>query len=165
MVISDNARTFKRAEFFGVSTNVESVKPYRCKKTFPLLILLSGTTLSKEPPGEVVSMNYESRASKNTRKIIPHLELLLTVLTEIEGTINSRPITYVGNETEEPIPLNSSTFYYRKTNHFALTKTSPCVCDSNLSFRKCLIKAFNYRENLMRSFWSRWKNEYLLNLR
>ncbi|GBO04835.1 hypothetical protein AVEN_11080-1 [Araneus ventricosus] len=30
---------------------------------------------------------------------------------------------------------------------------------------KCLIKSFNYRERLMRSFWTRWKNEYLLNLR
>ncbi|GFT85140.1 integrase catalytic domain-containing protein [Trichonephila clavipes] len=77
--------------------------------------------------------------------------------------INSRPITYVGSETEEPIPLTPARFIIRKR----ITSLPPVRLhlDSNLSSRKCLIKAFNYREKLMRSFWSRWKNEYLLNLR
>ncbi|GFY59041.1 integrase catalytic domain-containing protein [Trichonephila inaurata madagascariensis] len=37
-------------------------------------------------------------------------EQLLTVLTETEGMINFRPITYVGSETEEPIPLTPAHF-------------------------------------------------------
>ncbi|GBM23688.1 hypothetical protein AVEN_187976-1 [Araneus ventricosus] len=91
------------------------------------------------------------------------VEQLLTVLIEIEGMINSRPITYVGSDTEEPNALTPA--------HFLLGKritSLPSVrlrLDSNLSSRKCLIKSFNYRERLMRSFWTRWKNEYLLNLR
>ncbi|GBM04327.1 hypothetical protein AVEN_168147-1 [Araneus ventricosus] len=91
------------------------------------------------------------------------VEQLLTVIIEIEGMINSRPITYVGNDTEEPTALTPA--------HFLLGKritSLPSVrlrLDSNLSSRKCLIKSFNYRERLMRSFWTRWKNEYLLNLR
>ncbi|GFV30805.1 integrase catalytic domain-containing protein [Trichonephila clavipes] len=77
--------------------------------------------------------------------------------------INSRPITYVGSETEEPIPLTPAHFIIGKR----ITSLPPVRLhiDANLSSRKCLIKAFNYREKLMRSFWSRWKNEYLLNLR
>ncbi|GFY05383.1 integrase catalytic domain-containing protein [Trichonephila clavipes] len=77
--------------------------------------------------------------------------------------INSRPITYVGSETEEPIPLTPAHFIIGKR----ITSLPPVRLhlDSSLSSRKCLIKAFNYREKLMRSFWSRWKNEYLLNLR
>ncbi|GBN49824.1 hypothetical protein AVEN_30001-1 [Araneus ventricosus] len=77
--------------------------------------------------------------------------------------INSRPITYVGSDTEEPTALTPA--------HFLLGKritSLPYVrlrLDSNLSSRKCLIKSFNYRERLMRSFCTRWKNEYLLNLR
>ncbi|GFX22170.1 integrase catalytic domain-containing protein [Trichonephila clavipes] len=92
-------------------------------------------------------------------------EQLLTVLTKIEGIFDSRPITYVGTETEEPIPLTLAHFIIGKI----ITSLPPVRLhlDSNLSSRKCLIKAFNYREKLMRSFWSRWKNEcvYLLNLR
>ncbi|GFX64363.1 integrase catalytic domain-containing protein [Trichonephila clavipes] len=83
--------------------------------------------------------------------------------SEIEGMFNSRPITYVGSETKEPIPLTPAHFIIGKR----ITSLPPVRLhlDSNLSSRKCLIKAFNYREKLMRSFWSRWKKEYLLNLR
>ncbi|GFX27873.1 integrase catalytic domain-containing protein [Trichonephila clavipes] len=90
-------------------------------------------------------------------------EQLLTVLTKIEGMINSRPITYVGTKTEEPIPLTPAHFIIGKR----ITSLPPVRLrlDSNLSSRKCLIKALYYRDKLMRSFWSRWKNEYLLNLR
>ncbi|GFT36586.1 integrase catalytic domain-containing protein [Trichonephila clavipes] len=41
-------------------------------------------------------------------------EQLLTVLTEIGGMINSRPITYVGSETEKPIPLTPAHFIIGK---------------------------------------------------
>ncbi|GFQ92217.1 integrase catalytic domain-containing protein, partial [Trichonephila clavata] len=37
-----------------------------------------------------------------------------TVLTEIEGMINSRPITYHFSETEEPIPLTPAHFINEK---------------------------------------------------
>ncbi|GFV77927.1 integrase catalytic domain-containing protein [Trichonephila clavipes] len=77
--------------------------------------------------------------------------------------INSQPNAYVGSETEEPIPLTPAHFIIGKR----ITSLPPVRLhlDSNLSFRKCLIKAFNYRQKLVRSFWCRWKNEYLLNLR
>ncbi|GFQ65834.1 integrase catalytic domain-containing protein [Trichonephila clavata] len=57
-------------------------------------------------------------------------EQLSTVLTEIEGMINSRPITYVGSETEEPIPLTPAHFIIGKR----ITSLPPvrlhlvCVC-------------------------------------
>ncbi|GFX59779.1 integrase catalytic domain-containing protein [Trichonephila clavipes] len=61
---------------------------------------------------------------------------LLTVLTQIEGMINSRPITYVGSETEEPIPLTPAHFIIGKR----ITSLSPVRLhlDSNLSSRKYL---------------------------
>ncbi|GBM30585.1 hypothetical protein AVEN_27619-1 [Araneus ventricosus] len=95
--------------------------------------------------------------------ILKSRQTIKSVLIEIEGMINSRPITYVGSDTEEATALTPA--------HFLLGKritSLPSVrlrLDSNLSSRKCLIKSFNYRERLMRSFWTRWKNEYLLNLR
>ncbi|GFV58572.1 integrase catalytic domain-containing protein [Trichonephila clavipes] len=93
----------------------------------------------------------------------PDMRRKQKVFWNCERRIDSRPITYVGSETEEPIPLTPAHFIIGKR----ITSLPPVRLhlDSNLSSRKCLIKAFNYREKLMRSFWSRWKNEYLLNLR
>ncbi|GFU02409.1 integrase catalytic domain-containing protein [Trichonephila clavipes] len=58
-------------------------------------------------------------------------EQLLTVLTDIEGMINSRPITYVGSETEEPILLTPAHFIIGKR----ITSLPPVRLhlDSNLS--------------------------------
>ncbi|GFU04428.1 transposable element Tc3 transposase [Trichonephila clavipes] len=55
-------------------------------------------------------------------------EQLLTVLTEIEGVINSRPITYVGSETEEPIPLTPAHFIIEKR----ITSLPPHIKDDQL---------------------------------
>ncbi|GFR13762.1 integrase catalytic domain-containing protein [Trichonephila clavata] len=51
---------------------------------------------------------------KTLGKSLLNTEQLLTVLTEIEGMINSRPITYVDSETEEPIPLTPAHFIIGK---------------------------------------------------
>ncbi|GFY27682.1 integrase catalytic domain-containing protein [Trichonephila clavipes] len=70
--------------------------------------------------------------------------------------IHSRPITYVGRETEEPIPLTPAHFIIKK--RITLLPLVRFRLDSNLSSRKCLLKAFNYHEKLIRRFWSRWRN-------
>ncbi|GFT05463.1 integrase catalytic domain-containing protein [Trichonephila clavipes] len=56
IVISDDARTFKRAEL-ELQQMWKVLNHADVKKTFTLLTLLSGITSSKEPPGGVVSMN------------------------------------------------------------------------------------------------------------
>ncbi|GFR07371.1 integrase catalytic domain-containing protein [Trichonephila clavata] len=69
------------------------------------------------------------------RKTLGKSEQLLTVLTDIEGMINSRPITYVGSETEEPIPLTPAHFIIGK--RITLLPPVRLHLDSNLSSRKC----------------------------
>ncbi|GFU58565.1 integrase catalytic domain-containing protein [Trichonephila clavipes] len=165
MVTSDNAPTFKRAELelrqmwkvlnhAGLKNSAHSIKwNYIVERA----VRWGGFYECMLRSVKVALRKTLGRSSLTT-------EQLLTALTEIVGMINSRPITYIGSETEEPIPLTSGHFIIGKR----ITSLAPTVrlhLDSNLSSRKCLIKAFNYREKLMRSFWSRWKNEYLLNLR
>ncbi|GFY45045.1 integrase catalytic domain-containing protein [Trichonephila inaurata madagascariensis] len=74
----------------------------------------------------------ESRTSKNIKS---SLRKVLIVITEIEGMINSRPITYVSSETEEPISLTPAHFIIGKR----ITSLPPIRLhlDSNL-FQKML---------------------------
>ncbi|XP_055944606.1 uncharacterized protein LOC129975568 [Argiope bruennichi] len=166
VVVSDNARTFKRAELeiklIWNVLNHADVKNFYSANGIKWKYIVERAAWWGGFYERMVR-TVKTALRKTLGKSCLTVEQLLTVLTEIEGMINSRPITYVGSDTEEPIALTPA--------HFLLGKrvtSLPSVrlhLDSNLSSRKCLIKAFNYREKLMRSFWSRWKNEYLLNLR
>lgn len=89
-------------------------------------------------------------------------EELETTLIEIEAMLNSRPITYVYNDPNDPEPLTPS--------HFLLGKRLISLPVSNLSYnfvsnRKDLIKRVRYRRKLLEYYWNRWRREYLLALR
>ncbi|GBN71528.1 hypothetical protein AVEN_112953-1 [Araneus ventricosus] len=166
VVISDNARTFKRAEL--EIKRIWNILNHPDVKNFYSFNGIKWQYIVERAAWwggfyERMVRTVKTALRKTLGKSCLTVEQLLTVLIEIEGMINSRPITYVGSDTEEPTALTPA--------HFLLGKritSLPSVrlhLDSNLSSRKCLIKSFNYRERLMRSFWTRWKNEYLLNLR
>jgi hypothetical protein len=166
VVYSDNARTFKRAELelrqlWAVITQPEVKEFYASNNIKWKYIVERGAWWGGFYERLVRTVKVALR--KTLGKSSLTIEQLQTVLTEVEGMINSRPITYVGSDSGEPNALTPA--------HFLLGKrisSLPSVrlhFDSNFSSRKTLINAFNYREKLMRSFWSRWKNDYLLNLR
>ncbi|GBM17901.1 hypothetical protein AVEN_111057-1 [Araneus ventricosus] len=90
-------------------------------------------------------------------------EELEILLIEIEGVLNSRPLTYVFSEFQEPVPLTPAHMLLgRRVNSLPLARLT---IDSNLSNRKMVIKRFNYRERLTNNFWNKWSKEYLLMLR
>ena len=68
--------------------------------------------------------------------------------------MKSRPLTYLKSESGECLG----------TSKFPSLPPASFYQDTNFSSMKIFIKEFNYWEILMRSLWSRWKNEYLLNL-
>lgn len=84
------------------------------------------------------------------------LSELITILTEIEAmTVNSRPIAYLSNEGQDPLPLCRAHFLIgRRMSSLPLARLH---LDSNFSSRKELLKYYNYKEQLMRLFWSRWR--------
>ena len=89
-------------------------------------------------------------------------EEIQTVLTEIEAVINARPLTYVYEENDEPLPLSPSHFLIgRRINSL------PDISDSTVprSNKRTLTKMFRYREQVLNHFWKRWRKEYLLELR
>ncbi|GBL92650.1 hypothetical protein AVEN_123814-1 [Araneus ventricosus] len=91
-------------------------------------------------------------------------EELQTILAEIEAIINSRPLTYVYNEPNEPFPLTPDNFLTGRR----LTALPNWSGKRNIELfkgKKELIKRYFYREKILNNFWKRWKREYILQLK
>ena len=85
---------------------------------------------------------------------------LHTILVEIEGTLNARPLTYVGSELEREILTPAHLLYGRNINSL------PDYPIEEEDFKeKDLGARYKYLTERLVHFWSRWKSEYLVNLR
>lgn len=165
VVYSDNARTFKKADnelkLIWTVMNDDHVKDFYSSAGIKWKYIVEKAAWwggFYERMVRTVKTALRKAVGKSSLKF----DELQTLLFEIEAMINSRPITYVSDDPNDPQALTPA--------HFLLGKTVTCLPPSKLliegaSSRKILIKAFNYREKLLNSFWKRWYNEYLLNLK
>ena len=87
-------------------------------------------------------------------------EQLETVLVEIEGVLNSRPLTYVYDEIDEP-PLTPSSLVAGKRVLDQNTMSE----NSSTSDAHLLSKRQKHLQLLLTHFRNRWKNEYLTGIR
>ena len=85
---------------------------------------------------------------------------LLTVLVEIEGTLNSRPLTYVYNEVGLEALTPTHLMHGRRLRTMPEQLSIP-EDETNVTLRK----RFRYIARKLQHFWNRWKNEYLAELR
>jgi hypothetical protein len=87
---------------------------------------------------------------------------LQTLVVEIEGLINARPITYMYDDTESiSFPLSPSHLVYGRrittmpnSEHYEIVSTY-----------KSLTRKAKHHRNLLERFTKQWRNEYLLALR
>ena len=89
-------------------------------------------------------------------------EELLTVRTEVEGVLNSRPLTYVySDEVEEPL-MPSHLMIGRRllssVQKVELDENSPAGTADDVNRRA------KYLKLLLSHFWNRWQKEYLTEL-
>ena len=92
-------------------------------------------------------------------------EELSSLLAEVEATINSRPLTFVYSEPEEPQPLTPAHFLVGKRLTSLPPKPFHAATQTFNSSREELTRRWKYRQRLLSDFWIRWKREYLLELR
>lgn len=84
-------------------------------------------------------------------------EELLTVLTQIEAILNSRPLYILSSDPSEPTALTPA--------HFMSTSPLPRLPAADLSQeRPNLLTRFSMLDSLVQSFWKRFRVEYLHNL-
>ncbi|XP_055941720.1 uncharacterized protein LOC129971768 [Argiope bruennichi] len=117
VVVSDNARTFKRAELeiklIWNVLNHADVKNFYSANGIKWKYIVERAAWWGGFYERMVR-TVKTALRKTLGKSCLTVEQLLTVLTEIEGMINSRPITYVGSDTEEPIALTPAHFLLGK---------------------------------------------------
>ncbi|XP_035232305.1 uncharacterized protein LOC118204095 [Stegodyphus dumicola] len=165
-VLTDNAKTFKRSEL--ELKNLWTVISHPTVKDFYASHKIQWCYIAEKAAWwggfyERLIKSVKLALRKTVRKTTLSREELETLIIEIEGFLNSRPLTYVYFELQEPMPLTPAHMLLgRRVNSLSPARLN---FDSNLVNRKTLIKIFNYRERLVSMFWNKWKNEYLLMLR
>ena len=91
-------------------------------------------------------------------------EEMHTVLTETEAVINSRPLTYLHTDSEDPSPLTPAHFLIGQ--RITTLPSRPIhVSETRKVDGEQLTRRWNYRRRLVNNFWNRWKTEYLMELR
>jgi hypothetical protein len=91
-------------------------------------------------------------------------EELYTLLTEIEATLNSRPLTYVPTEDLDEPSTPSHLINGRRINSLPdAVKPGEESRIEEITHNK-VARRVSYLRTLKEHFWLRWKNEYLLEL-
>lgn len=93
-------------------------------------------------------------------KCLSRIELE-TTLHEIEACVNSRPLTYVGEECESGPPLTPSHFLIGRPAGFKIGDVNECNISStvnDLSLRE------QVRQHQLDKFWKLWSCDYIRNL-
>ncbi|XP_068685002.1 uncharacterized protein [Montipora foliosa] len=86
-------------------------------------------------------------------------EELLSVVVEIEGILNSRPLTYVDNKLRSPLTPSQLVIGRRLLSKEEKTPSEAPQTRSELSRRA------KYLTTVLSQFWRRWQKEYLTELR
>ena len=148
-LISDNAQTFVAADReIRQLTNSPSLQEYLTKRApwfggfYERMIGLTKTCLKK-----VLGKNCVT------------LETLQTVITEIEATLNDRPLTYVSSDLTDPGPLTPSHLLHgrriTRIPYPSSDNTENCALPTNLN--KCV----ELQRSILEHFQRRWTSEYL----
>lgn len=83
---------------------------------------------------------------------------MYTVLTQIEACLNSRPLVPVSQELSDPQPLTPG--------HFLIGRPllQPVLAEDVSQQPANRLTQWGQQQQLVASFWSRWKDDYLLSL-
>ena len=157
-ILSDNAKTFKTA-------SKEVRKLFRCPKLHSFLTNkgVEWTFIPEKSPWEGGIWERLVRSVKRClvkvigRAMVSFMELG-TILVEIEGVVNSRPLTYVFDDTEGvSFPLTPS----HLLNGRNLLQEPNDRFSEIISTYETLSKRAKYHFRLLWDFSKRWKGEYL----
>ena len=85
-------------------------------------------------------------------------EELMTVLTQVEACLNSRPLV--------PLPSDDDGIEALTPGHFLIGRPLESLPDPSFSYRSLsLLRRWHLCQALVRHFWKRWSSEYLMSLR
>ena len=86
-------------------------------------------------------------------------EGVTTVITQIEACLNSRPLGIVTSNDDDGIEVLTP-------GHFLIGRPMEALPDHEASYQSIsVLRRWYLCESLVRHFWNRWSNEYLIGLR
>lgn len=94
-----------------------------------------------------------------------NFEEMCTILAEVEAIINSRPLSFVHNEVDEPQPLTPAHFLVGKRLTSLPPKPFPADTQHPTANKAEVTRRWKYRQRLTTSFWNAWRKDYLLDLK
>ena len=152
MFISDNAKTFKSQDVQQLVKDLEIDRKFNLPRApwwggfFERMVRCTKGCLKKTLGS--ARLTYEE---------------LLTVLTEVECVLNSRPLTYVyGDDIEEPLTPSHLMIGRRLLSGNPNTAPAGGPCSSSVTE---VARRAKYLKSLLDHFWNRWQKEYLTELR
>ncbi|KAF2902404.1 hypothetical protein ILUMI_03781 [Ignelater luminosus] len=87
------------------------------------------------------------------------IDELQTILTEIEATVNARPLTYIDNDKDNLSILSPSSFLLKCERQCVLPEVQ-----TNLK-RETILQRWKERQRILSKFWKKWSTDYLQQLR
>ena len=102
-----------------------------------------------------------------TSKMYRQSEQLSTILTEVEAMVNSRPLTYVGEDITDNVLT---------PGHFLTINSETCLppvddggpdmdFNPNLSSAQQLLNLWTKDQRILNRLWRLWRDEHMLSLR
>ncbi|XP_056094778.1 uncharacterized protein LOC130073406 [Rhinichthys klamathensis goyatoka] len=168
VIYSDNAKTFKRA-------NQDLSELWKAIKDPQILEYFSGKGITWRFIVERAAWwgGFWERLVRSVktslRKVLGKASLtfeeMSTLLAEVEATLNSRPLTFVHNEIDEPQPLTPAHFLVGERLTSLPPKPFPADYDHPTVSKEDMTKRWRYRNRLMTNLWNRWRKDYLLDLK
>ena len=114
---------------------------------------------------ERLIQNTKRCLRKTLRNAKLNYDELHTVLVEVEGTLNSRPLTYVSSDDpEEPLTPSHLMYGRRILSLPEVTGNGQASLDHTVSSED-LPRRRKYLGLLLEHFWRHWNREYVTDLR
>ncbi|XP_006814449.1 uncharacterized protein LOC102809591 [Saccoglossus kowalevskii] len=165
LIISDNASTFVSAshqlkEIIQNSTVQRYLSDQRIAWKFtPKRSPWCGGFFER-----MISITKTSLKKVLGRSCVTYVELE-TILTEIESSINERPLTFVSSDIADLNPLTPSHLINGRSIH-SLPQATETVTNPNILMNHHIANhRYRYLTMLQDAFWRRWSHEYITALR
>ena len=167
LMISDNATTFQAA--------AEELRALYLSQEIRTVLSHEGVTWKFIPKKAPWFGGFWERLIGLTKSAIKKvlggahisLEVLQTIVVEVEALMNDRPLTYVSDDPKDPEPLTPSHLLSgrRITSLPHEQRTMDEVSDPSYNEHDRLSKDAKTQGLLLQHFTTRWRNEYLTSLR
>ena len=162
LVVSDNAKTFKAtARLLQKLQKDEQFQDFLASRRTEWKF-----NMERAPWMGGVFERMIGSVKRCLRKVLGNAKLtfdeLNTVLIEIEGTLNSRPLTYLYDKLEEALTPSHLLFGHRLS---PLSENVDIHANLDNVDNDKIHKRFLYLTRKLNHFWNRWRKEYVTDLR